>query len=254
MTTLSCPCCHAPCHTGAPAASLAGRRLRCPHCDHVWRRAAGPAQPSPQALVPLDGTVESPRPGRQILPGDSFARTSRPLRPIIDVYPEPAPQRRRAAAAALRPAASRLDLGGIAACLIAAVLMIGAVTERAAIVEAAPSFGRLYAMAGLPVNLSGLEFSDVRIAQADQAERPVLVVDGRITNVTDAVVDVPAIRLALRNAIRQEVYSWQVEPTRTELEPGASLRFRSRLAAPAQPASDVELRFADRRQQLARIR
>jgi hypothetical protein len=253
MTVLSCPGCHAPCHTGAAAASLAGKRLRCPHCDHVWRRPeSGPAPaPAERALVPI-AAIEAPGAGRQILPGDRFGRALRPHRPIIDIYPEPARSRRRPAAS-LRPT-SRFDISGIAACLLAALLVVSAIGFRGAIVAAVPSLGGLYALAGLPVNLSGLEFSEVRIAHDARSGRELLVVAGRITNISDAMVDIPAIRLALQTDARQEVYSWLVEPTRTELEPGASLGFRSRLAPPARTASAVELRFAERRQQLARIR
>jgi hypothetical protein len=56
---------------------------------------------------------------------------------------------------------------------------------------------------------------------------------------------VPRLRFAVRNATGQEIYAWTAKPSRSILEPGDKLPFRSRLASPPADASDVLVRFAN---------
>jgi hypothetical protein len=57
-------------------------------------------------------------------------------------------------------------------------------------------------------------------------------------------VAVPALRLALRGAARDELYAWIVEPPKRAASPGESMRFRARLPAPPADAKEVTVRFA----------
>jgi hypothetical protein len=115
------------------------------------------------------------------------------------------------------------------------------------IVRHAPQMASLYRLLGLPVNVRGLVFTDMKIASEMQDGVPVLMVEGTIMNAVTDAVEVPRLRFALRNRAGQEVYSWTAMPTQMVLPPGESLPFRSRLASPPGDVQDVQVRFFNRR-------
>jgi hypothetical protein len=122
---------------------------------------------------------------------------------------------------------------------------------RADVVRAVPQTASLFAAIGLPVNLRGLVFEDIKIASETHDGVNVLVVDGNIVSASGKPVEVPRLRFAVRNATSQEVYSWTAQPTRSILGPGERLAFRSRLASPPADAKDVLVRFFNRRDVVA---
>ena len=136
---------------------------------------------------------------------------------------------------------------------IAALVAVNAsmLIWRSDIVRLLPQTASLYAAIGLPVNLRGLAFDNVRMSRAENEGVGVLVVEGSIVNVTSRPVEVPRLRLALRNMAKNEVYAWTALPGRSILAPGEALPFRSRLASPPADASEVQVRFFSRRDLLA---
>jgi hypothetical protein len=122
------------------------------------------------------------------------------------------------------------------------VAMVGARNE---VVRFLPQTAALFAAIGLPVNLRHLTFEDVKISKDEQDGIAVLTVDGIIASQSNKPVEVPRMRLAVRNATGQEIYAWTSSPTRSILEPGQKLPFRSRLASPPADASDVLVRFVN---------
>lgn len=132
---------------------------------------------------------------------------------------------------------------------ILALLVIDAVIVgwRRDIVRVLPQTASFYALIGLPVNLRGLVF-DAVTTRAEQHEGvPILVVEGAIVNRTGAVADVPRLKLAVRNAAKQEIYSWTAASPRATLAPYQAVAFRTRLASPPPEVADVLVRFINRR-------
>ena len=124
---------------------------------------------------------------------------------------------------------------------------------RMDIVRLLPQTASLYSAVGLPVNLRGLAFEDIKMSKEEQDGMPVLVVEGTITNVTRRAAEVPRIRLAVRNERKNEIYSWTTQPQRSILGPGETLPFRARLASPPAETRDVMVRFFTRRDVVAGI-
>ena len=137
----------------------------------------------------------------------------------------------------------------VSACLVLA----GLLAFRATVVTAAPGLAGFYAMLGLEVNLRGLTFGPVETLREIDNGQPVLVVEGTLTNPTQKLRDVPALRFALRDGDAQELYAWSIDPKATTIAAGDSLRFRTRLVAPPERATDIQLRFVERRNQQARL-
>lgn len=117
-----------------------------------------------------------------------------------------------------------------------------------------PQTASFYALLRLPVNLRGLTFEDVVTSTEQHDGVPILVVEGNIFNGVHKIEEVPRLRLIMRNAARQETYSWTVVPSRPALSPGEALAFRSRLASPPADAHGLVVRFVNRRDIVAATR
>ena len=144
---------------------------------------------------------------------------------------------------ALRWPLSRLQSGVVALLLIDA-LVIG---WRNAVVWALPQTASFYARVGLPVNLRGLAFDGVATTTEQHEGVPILVIEGNVVNTSRKILDVPRLKFVVRNAAKQEIYSWTAVPARTLLPPDEAMAFRTRLASPPPEANDLILRFVNRR-------
>ncbi len=154
---------------------------------------------------------------------------------------------RRARRQKYNPPPREIRLG---ATLLVVVLLIadGAILGwRTEVVRAMPQTASFFRAIGLPVNLRGLDFADVKIANEVSKGVTVLMVDGTISNVSGQTHEVPRIRFALRNAAGAEVYAWTTLPERPTLRPGESEPFETRLASPPVDGRDVVVRFFARR-------
>jgi predicted Zn finger-like uncharacterized protein len=120
------------------------------------------------------------------------------------------------------------------------VALVGARNE---VVRYLPQTASLFAAIGLPVNLRGLKFENVRILKETQDGVNLLIVEGAIVSEAGKPIEVPRLRFAARNATGQEVYTWTMRPPRSILGPGERLEFRSQIPAPPADASDVMVRF-----------
>ncbi|MBV9749280.1 MAG: hypothetical protein JO157_10735 [Acetobacteraceae bacterium] len=121
------------------------------------------------------------------------------------------------------------------------------ITWRKGVVRVFPQTAALFEAIGLPVNLRGLIFENLKASHESQDGVTVLVVEGTIVNVTARVVEVPRLRFALRNGLAQEIYTWTALPQRSSLGPNETLPFRTRLASPPGEGRDVGVRFFTRR-------
>ena len=137
---------------------------------------------------------------------------------------------------------SRLQ-SGILALIIVDAIVIG---WRSDFVRALPQTASFYAFIGLPVNLRGLDFDDLATPTEQHEGVPILVVEGSIVNTARKLADVPRLRFSVRNAARQEIYSWTAVAPRPLLASGEALAFRTRLASPPPDAHDVLVRFVTR--------
>jgi hypothetical protein len=126
--------------------------------------------------------------------------------------------------------------------------LMAAVAQREAIVRTAPASARIYAMIGLPVNLSGLAFRGVTSKLLDASPQPVLMVSGEIANARGARRRVPDLRLVLRGSDGREIYTWTAPAPKSNLEAGETVAFRARLAAPPEGVREIAVRFADMRE------
>jgi predicted Zn finger-like uncharacterized protein len=151
-------------------------------------------------------------------------------------------QGRTAAPATKRWPLSLLHTGVLALVLVDAIL----IGWRDGVVRVLPQTAPFYAFLGMPVNLRGLTFDGVATTTEQHEGVPILVVEGNVVNSARKVVDVPRLKFIIRNAARQEIYSWIAVLSHTPLPPGEVLPFRTRLASPPPDAHDLIVRFVTR--------
>jgi predicted Zn finger-like uncharacterized protein len=201
--------------------------------------AGGPPAVDAPPIAPVD--LDAGRPPIDI----EAAGAGEPLAPAQNDIESYAARFSRRTAKSWRPVWSltRLQTAILALLVIDAVI----VGWRRDIVRVLPQTASFYAQIGLPVNLRGLVF-DAVTTRAEQHEGvPILVVEGAIVNSTGAVAEVPRLKLAVRNAAKQEIYAWTAASPRATLAPYQAVAFRTRLASPPPEAADVLVRFINRR-------
>ena len=133
--------------------------------------------------------------------------------------------------------------GWLALAASLAVIIGGLYEYRQAIVTAWPAAARAYALVGLPVNALGIEFANLRVERDFDNGLPILSVAGEVVNVSGQTIQVPRLRVALRDRTQREIYRWTVAITSAPLEADSRARFATRLAAPPKEARAVFLRF-----------
>lgn len=138
---------------------------------------------------------------------------------------------------------SPLGLGLAGLLLIAAAVM-----QRQTVVRILPGSAATFSLIGLPVNLKGLEFAEIRSTSLSEGEARFLVVEGGVRSVHPEQVQVPLIEVRLRGEDGRTLYTWTAEPPRKSLNPGEALHFRTRLATPPEAGRSVEVRFTDKLQ------
>jgi predicted Zn finger-like uncharacterized protein len=99
----------------------------------------------------------------------------------------------------------------------------------------------------LPDEVKSLQFTKVHSETLHRKGTSTLIVEGEITNRSDADIALPAIRITLRSPNGDPVSTWLVEPAVAGLAAGKSIGFRSALASPPPDAAQVTLDLAARK-------
>jgi predicted Zn finger-like uncharacterized protein len=226
-----------------------------------------PPEPSPNDLVAQPEAAGAPAEAPPVALSDIPIPVTEapPLVPTADGDAAPAPvaemdngppdvesvaaRRARTAARKRKDRWRKIPLSVAIVVLVA--ISCGLLGLRKQVVSYVPQLASFYSAIGMPVNLRGLAFADLKIGNEIHDGIPVLVVEGLIVSMTSTPVEIPRIRFALRNATGAEVYSWTAQPTLGAFE---TLPFRSRLASPPAEGHDVQVRFFTRRDAVAGLR
>lgn len=156
-------------------------------------------------------------------------------------------KRRKLPSAMARIPVSRLRLSPSATILALGAAILGLFyLGREQIVRTVPDAASVYERMGVPVNLRGVDFRDVKGANEMVDGVIVLVVEGQLVNITSRSIDLPRLRLAVRDASGKEIYTWTATAPKPQLGPGEAVAFRSRLASPPPDGANVEVRFFTR--------
>ena len=278
-----CPNCATSYQVSPESIGETGRSVRCKTCHNVWyeqprQLAAESAHAADDALdptlirPPLDDVVHvgmgrtGSSGGGTDLPDTDFSRDTAAGAGAYDAAPSIVPpdgpaydrprigtptnvERAAASRAGKRRAPRRFVLSrhALPAAICALVLVLCClVAARQQVVRLLPQTASLYAAIGLPVNLRGLAFENIKTLRDVQDGVPMLVVEGEIVGTTARHTEVPRLRFAVVDRSGKEIYAWTARPSRTLLPPGETLPFRTRLASPPAEANGISVRFFNR--------
>lgn len=71
-----------------------------------------------------------------------------------------------------------------------------------------------------------------------------LVIEGTVNNITKEQQTIPAIKISLLDANRQNIRDWSFTPKTTHIEPSGSISFTTSLPSPPSAAKDISVTFA----------
>jgi predicted Zn finger-like uncharacterized protein len=260
---LTCPSCETSFRVKPDALGPSGRTVRCARCHTSWfaapeeaerelataETAASAAHPTSLSVIPPNDPISWHEPFAEneaaptLVPESIQPMPSPPAEDAVEVERKPAHRVRPS-----RPPRRKPSRKGLAVALVAAAaaFVVTGIAARGTVVRAIPDLAGFYAAAGLPVNLRGLEFRDVRTTSETQDGIAVLVIEGDVVNVAKHTVEVPRVRLAVLGNTGQELYSWTALLPRSTLSEEEKVSFRSRLASPPTEGREVLVRFLTR--------
>jgi predicted Zn finger-like uncharacterized protein len=272
---IACPSCATRFKIDAARIPEKGAKLRCAKCAHVWLHVpekAPEAEASPPAFGGFAAPAQAPArsedreeaaapPAPEPAPAAPPARAPQAEEPFPFPVREPAPERAPFAARAREPAARpytpvaeseeprptgrwvlRLAFGALALFVVAG-LAAGYVL-RVEIVRAFPRMAVLYGLAGIEVNVVGIDFRNVTAASGFENGAPALMVEGEIVNTSRRRVAVPELKASIKDGSGRELSHWTFEAFADSLGPQEVSAFASpRLPLPP-GAVALELRFA----------
>lgn len=178
------------------------------------------------ALAPRSAADEPAAPAAKVEPAKT-AKASEPKRglPLARLYP----------------------LVRMLAVLLLVAVVVGGVMFRTEIVRVLPDMAGVYAAVGMPVNVVGLEFSDVTTLTTRRGEETALVVTAKIRAIGGRRTAIPPVVATLLDEHGAPVYEWSVVPPAPDVAPGEVVDLSAELAKPPEGARELRLSFADGR-------
>jgi predicted Zn finger-like uncharacterized protein len=226
--TIRCPKCRTPSLLSASDVGKVGRLVRCPACETTWlaRHFAddgyeGRKSRAPEPMVRREPLIIE----AEVIPSVRFTTASPGGTGVGDDI--------ATAAAAL---ASRYRVAVGATALIAMLV---------AVILLTPAFSPLQQLSAMFSGGSGIALQGVSSRTVKLRGTDAILVEGEIVNRTSREMDVPAVRIALKQG-GSEVYSWLLEPTVLRVAAGDKVGFRSAMASPRPGATQVALSLAGR--------
>jgi predicted Zn finger-like uncharacterized protein len=232
---LTCPQCATRYQADDSKFLPAGRAVKCAKCGKVWHQVAPPVDPEPAVVLPAPAAPshDAKPPLREREPRSGGLPQYSAIAAGMGEDIEPTPWARYALQAA----------GWLALVLIFASLGWASVHFREDVVTLWPQSASIYKALGLAVNPGGIDIVDVKNDLHIEAGARVLVVSGKLINVSGREESVPQLTISLLDERERELYHWPVLAQTGTLMPGQSTHFLARLSDPPLAAA-VQVTFA----------
>lgn len=141
----------------------------------------------------------------------------------------------------------RIIVGTLITLVTIASIGAGLFFGRSTIVSLAPGASAIYdmvALGGEPLG-AGLEIRNVKPDREVEGNTDTIIVRGLITNITEAPIDVPVIRVALFNVDGEEIVTTTVTAEKSPLAPGERVKFEARFKDAPATARQVDVTFVE---------
>lgn len=260
---ITCPNCHTRYKVASDALSAAGRQVQCAACAELWYATASFPTPSAPDLEPSRDELAFRADGDGFSDEEDLldeALLSANPTAVPPAHPEPAPldragnrariealaRRRNGMLAKLPIARFRRTFRVAVAVTLVAILAL-AVLARTEIVATFPQLDGLYRLVGLGTNVVGLDFTDINTLRTTRDGTSVIIVNAKISNITNHVAYVPSVLVSLLDEAGRVIYEWTVTPAARNILPGDVLAIDTQLTAPPQGVTDIRLSFVEGR-------
>lgn len=209
--------------------------MRCAACHHSWFQLPDPN------LVSVNELPPEPKKGK--------------LNNGLRVRPKPAAALETAEPHAVmrKKVHDRIAFGhrvaaGVpwaAACILAIVGLVTAISYRTDIVRAWPKSASAFAAIGKPANLYGIDIRGIQARAGVDTKGPRVVVAGVLASVSRKPEPVAYLKVSLIDAKGFEKLSWMVDPGITVLAPGATHVFETARSNPVRGELKAQVIFAE---------
>lgn len=271
---ITCPNCHTRYKLASDALSAAGRQVQCAACAELWyaepsfpARANGHPDPEPSDdelafradKDTLFSAADETLLDAQFLSVEPLEAATQeaadPIEPAARAPQDKAGERARTEALARRrngmiaalPIARFRRAFRITIAAALALALAGALVLRTEIVSAVPQLDGLYRLVGLGTNVVGLDFIDINTLRTTRDGSSVIVVNAKISNITNRVAYVPSVLVSLLDETGAVAYEWTVTPATRTILPGDILEIDAQLTGPPQGVQRVRLSFVEGR-------
>lgn len=208
------------------------------HAPHIESPSIAAEWTEPQTAEPAGGTDQN---------WPSLAQQDEALAAAQPKFESRFARLRRPVASILKPANWAAALPGAlnltTVCAALGAMVFALIAWRADVVRLMPQTAAFYNMAGMGVNLRGLAFEDVKISTEIVNDKPVLLIEGSIIDVTRRPVEIPRLRFTVRDAKGSDLYAWNAVLEQPVLNPGEKAWFKTRLASPPAEGREIAVRF-----------
>lgn len=269
---ITCPNCRTSYRVASDALSAAGRQVQCAACETLW--VATPSFPEPAEpfddpdpdddeldfradddtlFTPADETLLDAEFSAEEQGGTAKPAKGPPMARPRDRGIDGALVRERMDEIAKRrntlirklPMARFRRAARVMLALIAAIILVSAVAFRTEIVRLYPQMNALYGVVGLGTNVIGIDISELNTLRTTRDGNPVIVVNAKISNITNRLAYVPNVLVSLLAADGRVIYEWSVTPSVRTILPGDVLAIDTQLTSPPAGVERVRLRFVE---------
>ncbi|MDI7776043.1 MJ0042-type zinc finger domain-containing protein [Asticcacaulis sp. EMRT-3] len=223
---LSCPSCGTRYTLLESQLGPAGRKVRCAACKTTWHAEAAPAPEDPIDLAP----EPAPKPRVEDLRQIKAEKLPSRYRALLQ-------DKKRLKALT----AQGLVWGGMAAAFIAVFGL--AFMLRVNIVSAFPRIAGAYAMVGLKVNATHLQFGNKSADAAFKGGQFVVTVQAQVKNLSDKPVPVPPVRVKLMDSTLQTFSSVLIPSSGLVVGPHQTRTLTFDVADPKNMTASIDLDF-----------
>jgi hypothetical protein len=134
---------------------------------------------------------------------------------------------------------------GIACAIFIAILLVSGYFLKSLILDIVPDAAIIYDMVGMGNEEigAGLKILNVKSSRETEKGQEIIVIRGRIKNISDIVRTVPIVQVDLFDGKGNSIQNTYVTPIRNKLEPRKQVSFKARLIKPSPKARKLEVTF-----------
>jgi len=249
---ITCPACSTRYRVSDTSIGTDGRTVKCARCGHRWHQETPPAEVAEPEPAVTAAEAEAPAAAEtdavaaaEVDAADEPVATTGAETATAETPARPRPRSRPPRAAQAAQARPRRGGGWLALAVVLLVVVGGGYLFRANIVQFWPPAGQLYRSLGvaMPKVPLGLDLRNVASTREIQGGQRILVVTGEVWNIADVVKEVPQLRVSLGDEDNNELHQWTVTTSASQLQPGESVGFTTRLADPPDAARRLAVTF-----------